>query len=78
MGVLGRVAKREWGRIGRSGREEGERLAGRDGERIRGGDARQGQPPSPVPSPVRANSRQEGALGGGSLPGDLGVGGGQR
>lgn len=54
------------------------RLAGRDGERITGGDARQGQPPSPVPSPERTNSRQEGALGGGSLPGDLGVGGGQR
>lgn len=65
-------------RTGRLGREEGKRLAGRDGERIRGGDARQSQPSSPVPSPGKGSSGQEGALGGGSLPGNPGGDGGQR
>lgn len=57
-------------RTGLSGRLEEKRLAGRDGKRIRGGDAKQNQPSSPVPSPGKASSGQEGALGGGSLPGE--------
>lgn len=64
-------------KTGRSCSEEGQKLARRDRERIWGGDARQRQPTSPVPSPGKAGSGQEGARGGASLPGDPGGGSGQ-